>query len=153
MFDVYSILHCIQILYIFFVTLFSLWPCLHVYSWFTDPVHFLCDCLQLHVFIINRSCTFSLWSCLKYFSLFTDPVHFLCGPVYSIIHCLQILYIFFVGLFTYFLLVDYQFYEITTIEIVCIVWIFTFIVDELYTVSLLNFSVTYSQVLKCKIYT
>lgn len=149
--------------------------CLQYFTLYTDPVHFLCDSiffvalftcvfmvyrsctfslwLFTAVFIINRSCTFSLWSCLKYFSLFTDPVHFLCGPVYSIIHCLQILYIFFVGLFTYFLLVDYQFYEITTIEIVCIVWIFTFIVDELYTVSLLNFSVTYSQVLKCKIYT
>lgn len=57
---------------------------------------------------------------------------------------LQILYIFFVALFTYFLLVDYQFYEITTIEIVCIVWIFTFIVDELYTVSLHTFPATYS---------
>lgn len=128
---VYMCIHGLQILYIFFVTVYSC-----MYSLLTD-----------------QTCTFSLWSCLKYFSLFTDPVHFLCGPVYSIIHCLQILYIFFVGLFTYFLLVDYQFYEITTIEIVCIVWIFTFIVDELYTVSLLNFSVTYSQVLKCKIYT
>lgn len=47
----------------------------------------------------------------------------------------SILYIFFVALFTYFLLVDYQPNKITTIESICIFWIFTFIVDEIYTVS------------------
>lgn len=124
-----------------------LWLHLQYYLFFTDPVHFLCDsvsCLCVVFFIVYRSCTFSLWLRLQYHLFFTDPVFFLCDSVNSNICFLQILYIFFVALFTYFLLVDYQFYEITTIEIVCIVWIFTFIVDELYTVSLHTFPATYS---------
>ncbi|XP_061184290.1 transient receptor potential cation channel subfamily M member-like 2 [Saccostrea echinata] len=57
---------------------------------------------------------------------------FYTAPITKFTHY-SILYMFFVALFTYYLLVDYQFYCITCIEIVCMVWIITFIVDELYT--------------------
>nr|XP_034329514.1 transient receptor potential cation channel subfamily M member-like 2 isoform X1 [Crassostrea gigas] len=63
---------------------------------------------------------------------FQKILTFYTAPVTKFIHY-SILYIFFVGLFTYFLLVDYQPDKITTIEVICIFWIITFIGDELYT--------------------
>eukprot|EP00105_Crassostrea_gigas_P034984 XP_019919132.1 PREDICTED: transient receptor potential cation channel subfamily M member 6 [Crassostrea gigas] len=63
---------------------------------------------------------------------FQKILTFYTAPITKFTHY-SILYIFFVALFTYFLLVDYQPNEITTIERICIFWIFTFIVDEIYT--------------------
>lgn len=63
---------------------------------------------------------------------FQKILTFYTAPITKFTHY-SILYIFFVALFTYFLLVDYQPNEITTIESICIFWIFTFIVDEIYT--------------------
>ncbi|XP_061184292.1 transient receptor potential cation channel subfamily M member-like 2 [Saccostrea echinata] len=63
---------------------------------------------------------------------FQKILTFYTAPITKFTHH-SFLYTFFVALFTYYLLVDYQFYKITEIEIMCMVWIFTFIVDELYT--------------------
>ncbi|XP_062593993.1 transient receptor potential cation channel subfamily M member-like 2 [Saccostrea cucullata] len=63
---------------------------------------------------------------------FQKILTFYTAPITKFCHY-SIMYMFFVALFTYFLLVDYQINCATCIEIVCMVWIFTFLVDELYT--------------------
>ncbi|XP_060575124.1 transient receptor potential cation channel subfamily M member-like 2 isoform X2 [Ruditapes philippinarum] len=44
-----------------------------------------------------------------------------------------LMYLVFVALYTYMLLVDIQPKPVTTIEIICVVWIFTFIIDNIHT--------------------
>ncbi|CAG2185726.1 TRPM3 [Mytilus edulis] len=65
-----------------------------------------------------------------------SPTHkfltFLTSPIAKFTYH-SLMYLVFLGLFTYFVLVEFRLAHVTPIEVVCIVWISTFIIDNAYT--------------------
>ncbi|XP_052075160.1 transient receptor potential cation channel subfamily M member-like 2 isoform X1 [Mytilus californianus] len=57
---------------------------------------------------------------------------FLTSPIAKFTYH-SLMYLMFLMLFTYFVLVEFRTAYVTPIEVVCIVWIFTFIIDNVYT--------------------
>ncbi|KAK3094835.1 hypothetical protein FSP39_006870 [Pinctada imbricata] len=65
-------------------------------------------------------------------SMFQKLLTFYTAPITKFAHH-ALAYVVFVILFTYFILVDFRRGETTTVEAVCIGWILSFMIDELYT--------------------
>ncbi|OPL21538.1 hypothetical protein AM593_09549, partial [Mytilus galloprovincialis] len=57
---------------------------------------------------------------------------FLTSPIAKFTYH-SLMYLVFLVLFTYFVLVEFRTAYVTPIEVVCIIWIFTFIIDNVYT--------------------
>ena len=133
----------------------SVYRCLHVLS-----VCCVCRCHTFNVCVLHSQIPYMCCLCAvstdSYMccmcAVFTDALHVLsvccvyrCLHVLSVccvyrclhVLCLQISYVCFLAAYTYMLLVDFQRYP-SPLELFLMLWIFSFLVGEIHTVSTLS---------------